>query len=293
MTDTAVCIPVFTRVKKVSDLFNSVEREGLEKVYIADDGEMTDEKRDLYSRDFDFELEVFDLEYDAGVGEKRRILAERPDEDYLLFVDSDMEVPSNYELLERQLEARPDIGFLGGMYLEKDRLYTVASDLFIEDNVLYRDIREVKEMETVAGSPLVEFDFLPQVGLLRKECAEDYNWDGEYTIMREHIDFFVGHWEHTDWTIALSPSVFFPHYPGGDQEFMSNRHSERKFEESDEYFCEKWGVKEFKKGNALWVDTYQPIENMGKLEHFAEICRNHGPIEAIQRTISFLYRKMG
>lgn len=189
---------------------------------------------------------------------KRRILAERPEEKYLLFIDSDMKIPVNYELLVEQVERRPDIGFLAGMYLEKDRLYTVASDLFIDDGTLYRDIREKKEMTSVAGAPIAEFDFLPQVGLLRKECAEDYNWDEEYTIMREHIDFFVGHWKETDWTMAQSTTVFFPHSPGGDEEYELNRNSNTKLENSDKHFLNKWDIDEFKTENARWIDTFNP-----------------------------------
>jgi len=288
VTDIAVCIPVFTRVDKLSNLLDSIEKEGIKKVYIADDGKLTEKKEELYSQTFEFDLTVFDLEYDAGVGKKRQILAMRPKENYLLFVDSDMEVPQNYAVLKKQLEERPNTGFIAGMYMETDRIYTVASDLYLENDVLYRDIREKKEIEWVAGFPLVEFDFLPQVGMLRKECAEDYNWDGEYTIMREHIDFFVGHWKHTDWKMAQCPNVFFPHYPGGNQKYMSERHSDRKYKNSDDHFCDKWGIKKFEKKNALWIDTYQPTSQKSKLDSLFDKYNNDGLTGVIMSISSYL-----
>jgi glycosyltransferase involved in cell wall biosynthesis len=288
MSDIAVCIPVFLRTEKVSTLLDSINRTAIEKVYIADDGEMTEEKTELYATDFEFELEVFDLEYDAGVGKKRNVLAAEPDEEYLLFLDSDMEIPTNYHVLHEQLEARPEVGFVAGTYLEPDRIYTVASDIYIEDDVLYRDIRTNKQIETVAGAPFVEFDFLPQVGLLRRECAEDYNWDSEYTIMREHIDFFVGHWKHTDWKMAVSPSVFFPHYPGGDTEYLSHRKSDAKHDSSDEYFRDKWGVKEFKIANGSWIQTYRPENSEGKIERLADIYRNEGAVAAARSVFRYV-----
>jgi len=292
MSDIAVCIPVFLRTNKVSTLLESVDETEIEKVYIADDGEMTEEKKTLYATDFAFELEVFDLEYDAGVGKKRNVLATEPDEEYLLFIDSDMEIPDNYHILHEQLEARPDVGFVAGMYLETDRIYTVASDIYIEEDILYRDIRTQKQIETVAGAPFVEFDFLPQVGLLRKECAEDYNWDSQYTIMREHIDFFVGHWENTDWKMAQSPTVFFPHYPGGDTEYISHRNSDEKYNDSDEYFCRKWGVTEFKIRNGRWIETYQPENKEGKIELLADIYRDEGVVEAARSVLTYVTRKL-
>lgn len=252
----AVTVPVFSRVGKLESLFRSVETFGIEDVYVADDGEKTDAKEELYSTDWDFSLTVIDLPYDAGVGKKREVLSTRPDEEYLLFLDSDMEVPHNYELLYEQLEERPDSGGVCGMYLEPGRISTVSSDFYEEDGTLYRGVRTRKEIETVAGAPYVEFDFHPQVGLFRRECFEDYTWDDFYTIMREHIDFFLGHWKQTDWTFGLCPEVLIPHYPGGSANYRSHRESEEKFERSDRYFCEKWGYDEMVIENDRWIDTY-------------------------------------
>lgn len=258
MSDIAVCVPMFMRSSKLRTLLASAERSGIEKVYVADDGETTDAKEAIYSADYGFELEVFDLEYDAGVGHKRNVLGSEPDEPYLLFVDSDMQVPPNYMTLYRQLEALPDLGGVTPMYLEDGRISTVSTDLYEEGDRLHRDIRERKEIETVADAPLVEFDFLPNVGLFRKRCLEEYNWDEEYTIMREHLDFYVGHWKRTDWRFGLCPQVLIPHSPGGSEEYVSHRRSEEKFRRSDEYFCRKWNYREVVRGADRWVDTYDP-----------------------------------
>lgn len=255
-TSIAVVVPMFSRVRKLETLFRSAERFDIEKIYIADDGGQTDEKERLYSTDWDFELTVYDLPYDAGVGKKRQVLSTRPDEEYLLFLDSDMKVPHNYELLYRQLEKRPDVGGVCGMYLEPGRISTASSDFYEEDGTLYRGVRTRKEIETVAGAPYVQFDFHPQVGIFRKACFEDYTWDDFYTIMREHIDFFLGHWKQTDWTFGLCPEVLIPHSPGGSVEYRSHRESDEKFKRSDRYFCEKWGYDGLVIETDRWIDTY-------------------------------------
>ena len=292
MPDIAVCVPMFMRSSKLRTLLASAEHVGIEKVYVADDGEMTDAKEAIYATDYEFELEVFDLEYDAGVGHKRNVLGSEPAEPYLLFVDSDMQVPPNYETLHRQLESRPELGGVTPMYLEEGRISTVATDLYEEDGRLYRDIWERKEIESVADAPLVEFDFLPNVGLFRKRALDDYNWDSEYTIMREHLDFYVGHWKRTDWTFGLCPQVLIPHTPGGSDEYVSHRRSETKFQRSDEYFRDKWNYVEVVRGADRWVDTYDP--DLGDfppghpIERFRTVYENGGAIEAAKYAGSYL-----
>lgn len=257
-SEIAVCAPVFKRISKVEDLLESVEKTSLNQVYIADDGKNTTEKERVYNRDWGFDLEIFDLEFDSGVGEKRHVLAKKPEEEYLLFIDSDMKVPQNYEVLLDQLTARQEIGGVCGMYLEDGRIRTVSTDFYEEDGNLIRDIREKKDIQHIAGAPFVEFDFHPQVGLFKKECLMDYNWDNEYTIMREHVDFFLGHFKETSWVFGLSPQVYFRHYPGGSSDYESHRQSDEKYNNSDEYFCKKWGYDEFIVETNEWIDTYNP-----------------------------------
>jgi hypothetical protein len=255
-SEIAVCVPVFKRTPKVEDLLESVEKTSLDQVYIADDGKNTADKERVYNRDWGFDLEIFDLEFDSGVGEKRHILAKKPEEEYLLFIDSDMKVPRNYEVLLKQIKDRPNIGGVCGMILEEGRIRSTSSDFYEEDGNIVRDIKERKEIQYVGGAPFVEFDLHPQVGVFRKECLMDYNWDPEYKIMREHIDFFLGHWQNTSWTFGLSPQVYFRHYPGGSEEYMYYRTSEDRVEDSDEYFCEKWGYEELVVETNEWIDTH-------------------------------------
>lgn len=198
------------------------------------------------------------LEYDAGVGAKRNVLSERPDEKHLLILDSDMEVPHNFEVLRQQLEARPDVGGVSGMYLERGRISTVSTDLYTVGVDLHRGIRERPTIERVSESPFVEFDFHPQVGVFRTACFEDYTWDANYTIGGEHLDFYVGHKQTTDWVFGLCPEVLIPHDPGGSEEYVAHRYSELKNERSREYFLSKWGYDDIVQETDRWIDTYDP-----------------------------------
>lgn len=239
----ALGVKVFTRTEKLANLLESIDPETIGRVYVADDGH-TDERRDLYDRDWPFELSVIDLEYDAGLGRGRVEIVDRLEEEYLLIVDSDHRLPANVDLLRRQLEARPEFGGIAGLLVEYGRLTGMTHDLFEEDGVLIRDVEYDKEVLEAAGHRLVPFDFVPNVCLFRRECLEEYAWDPAYVIAMEHLDFYVGHWLETDWRFGVSPSVQFVHDPKSDATYTANRGDPGKRLASKEYFLDKWGYRQ-------------------------------------------------
>lgn len=258
MSDIALGVKVFTRADRLAGLLDSVPGSPIEVVHVVDDGEMTDRKRDIYQGEYPFELNVIQLEYDAGKGIGYRTLVEESRSEYLLVVDSDHEVPTNVEVLRDQLEETPELGGVSGLLHERGRIRGACHDLYRRGDVLVRDVREEKEVEMVAGHPLVRFDFLPFATLFRRECLETYNWDPEYIIGKAHLDLFVGHLEHTDWEFAVSPNVLFPHYPGGDETYVGNRFSDDKLTRSKEYFLEKWGYRQLLMGQVEWQTGASP-----------------------------------
>jgi hypothetical protein len=258
MSQIALGTKVFSRAGRLSGLLDSVEDTPVDTVYVADDGEPTAEKSRLYDADYPFELQLLNLEYDAGLGFGRDRIVDVLDEEYLLIVDSDHEVPANVETLVAQLEARPDLGGISGLLYEHGKIEGTCHDLFEHGDALVRDVRTDKSVELVAGAPLVEFDFLPNVALFRRECLHDQSWDPEYVIGKEHLDFYVAHERRTDWTFAVSPTVLFPHHPGGDQSYTADRENIQKHQRSKQYFLEKWGYEQIVLGQTDWIDGSSP-----------------------------------
>lgn len=299
MSEIAVGVVMFQRTSKLEKLLESCDELGIETVYVADNGKVDDRKETLYDREFSFDLTVFNLEFNAGVGECRRVLSERPNEEYMLFLDSDMQVPPNYQTLVDQLDRRPSIGGISGSLLElgEHRIRAPASDLFEDGDTLHKDIRENKEIELVAGSPLVTFDFVAQVGLFRRECITDYTWDDFYKIQREHIDFFVGHLRNTSWEFALNPGVYFPHFPGGDEEYVSHRQSDSKIENSHSYFMDKWGYEEVSYNTDVWLDTYNAekgrLGGPSAVEKLKQKFSDQGTLNASKYAANFTLEKIG
>ena len=256
MDEIAVGAVVFQREKKAADLLNSIDGNNLiDTVYIADNGEMTGYKREIYSREYTFGLEVLDLPYDSGLGHGRREIVEHSEESYLLIVDSDVEIPHNIGQLQTILQHRSELGGVGGVLIEGGRIRSDCYDLFERGQLLVKDIRSPKQVQKIGGLPFVEFEQIQNVAMYRRECLTDYCWDPEYKIGWEHTDFFLGHQRRTDWSFGVCPEVMFRHYPGGDEQYHSKRQSQKRIRQSKQYFLNKWGFKQVMNGETRWLGT--------------------------------------
>jgi hypothetical protein len=297
--DIAVGTKVFTRTEKLRRLLDEMP-EWVTTVYVADDGEQTTAKSDLYDRSYPFQLEVLDLEYDAGLGAGRNAIVDSLSEDYVIIVDSDHVVPPTATILYRQLKSQPKMGAIGGAIVEpnQERIYVEGQD-FVEtsqgsEEILTRGPHakyETKDIRIVEQAPLIEFDLLPNAALFRRECLEEQAWDSHYTIEREHGDFYIAQWKYTDWDFAVSPSVYFPHYPGGDTQYMLERHNRDKWNDSQEYFLEKWGYNTDSIQGWNWMTTYknQP-KSKRKARAAVNILVNDGAVDLLRR-VRFYIKK--
>jgi glycosyltransferase involved in cell wall biosynthesis len=258
MPEIALGTKVFSRAEKLGGLLDSIAGTPIDTVYVADDGEPAEEKSRVYDADYEFDLEVLDLEYDAGLGYGRNRIVEASDEPYLLIADSDHEVPPDVDRLVDQLQARPDLGGIAGLLFERGKIRGTCHDLHERGDVLVRDVEGEKAVQRVAGDPLVEYDFVPNACLFRRACLEDRAWDPEYVIGKEHVDFYVTHARETDWSFAVNPTVLFDHYPGGDSAYVADRESAQKLERSKRYFLDKWGYRAIVLGRTDWTDATRP-----------------------------------
>jgi glycosyltransferase involved in cell wall biosynthesis len=256
MEEIAVGATVFNRAEKIADLLDSIGPETpISAVYLGDNGNTTERKEEIYSKEYPFELHVLDLQYDSGLGHSRRKIVERSDEPYLLVVDSDIEIPHEIGRLHTILRQRPELGGVGGVLIEDDRIRSDCYDLFERGSLLLRDLKEPKQVQEVAGLPLVEFDQIQNVAMYRRECLEDYCWDSAYTIGWEHTDFFVGHKKRTEWSFGVCPEVMFRHYPGGSSDYNAKRRSKERIRETKQYFLEKWSYEQVMNGQVTWLRT--------------------------------------
>lgn len=258
MPNVALGVVVLNRVDKLTRLLKSTEDTAVDTVYVADNGKDTAKKASLYAQNFDFKLEVLDLEYDIGLGTSRDAIVKALDEEYLLIADSDHEIVDDINRLVSILESHEDVGGVAGSVMEPERgrIWQSAKDFYESGSNLFRsaDYNE-KELEQINGSIFVQFDFIPYPALYRVECLEDYSWDPEYPLGRAHVDFYVGHWKRTEWIFGICPQVHFGHYPGGDRIYKSHRRDSEKYRRAKSHFREKWGYDSIQPGRGYWYDT--------------------------------------
>lgn len=277
MTELALGVTVFRRTDKLRGLLESIDEQPIDTVYVADQGEITDEKKTLYEREYPFELEVFDLDFNVGTGYCRWIVAEESTEDYLLIADSDNRIPRNVKRLIEQLEQRPEMGGICGILAEENRIWCASHDLQEEDDVLIRGNNTGKETQIVADAPLVEFDVLPNITVFRRECLDDYAWDKEYPAY-QHIDFYVGHKKQTDWSFGVCPEVIFEHYPGGADTYMDFRKDRERLWQGKQMFLSKWDYDQIVLGETTWLWTRSsPPTTKALVEDLAKSCMRELP----------------
>lgn len=286
-TEIAVGVKVFTRTNRLEELLSSVPPGLVSTVYVADDGpEASKEKRRkrLYDESYPFDLVVLDLEYNTGVGYGRRQIVEEFTGEYLLMLDSDLQIPNNVGVLVELLEARPDLGAISGTLAEPpyNRITMLATDFEEQgDIIMLSPFHTEKEIQRVDGYPLLEFDLIPNTALYRRECLEAYSWDPNFEMEYDHQDMYLGHWKQTAWSFGICPQVVLFHYPGGDNDYFEQRWAEQKH--GEEYFLEKWGYEAIGVVDYYWFDGGREPGTDPTQREIA--LRQSGPDKAFERKL--------
>lgn len=252
MSGIALGVPVFCRTDALRRLLKSTP-EYVSSVYIADNGEL-DERGDLYSTDWPFELEVIDVPYDAGIGPCRHAIGEAVSESYLWVGDNDMEFLRRGDLsrLRDILEANPSLGGVSGWLNEDDTVRSGARNLFEHNGTVFKTVRGTPTVE-VNPLPFARFDMIPQCGLFRTEIFDDYAYDPDI-FNSEHLDFFYGHKQLGKWDFASTPAVVIKHNRNIDPEYRESKRGSNRID--FELMQEKWGFDDVQIGQRPdWMST--------------------------------------
>lgn len=255
-----LCVPVLQRTEDLHRLFLSVP-EWVDTVHVADNGPAEADRTHVYGGEYPFELDVIDLPFDVGIGRSRRAAAAASDAEYVVVCDNDMELPGNLETLVEILEADPSLGGVGGILDEHGSLRSGCCNLhdttwWRGGTALVQTINDPPTTEWVAGHPIARFDKLANAMVVRQRCIADYSWD-DSMVDREHLDWFVAHWQETDWEFAVCPEVVFRHHTGGPETYEQQyRHGNTERQERTLVeFCEKWGYDRVVTGDTRWFGT--------------------------------------
>lgn len=257
--DIAVGVPYLGRADRLCDLLLSVPTE-VDRVVVADNA-ASDARRDLFDTEHRFDLDVIDLESDAGIGACRRAVRDAIDAEYMAVVDSDMQLPTDLWKLAEILTRDEPLGAVSGILAEDGSIRSGCCDLHLDstlrqDRVLVQSIREEKSLDWSTGHPVARFDKLANAMLVRKECADEIGWDARLKD-KEHIDFFVNHWENSDWEFGACPDVIIRHNRGGP-EWYTEQYRHGNDERQALYrreFLTKYGYDDVVWGDTRWFGT--------------------------------------
>lgn len=243
-------VPMFSRERALEQFLDSVPAY-VNEVIVADNGEQQD--RAVYRDDWPFELTVLHLSFDCGIGTCRHEIVAACDDPYLWIGDCDMEFssPADLRTLKQILEVHPDLGGVAGWLREGETIRAGAKDLVHHDQAVIKTIPELPEVQH-DPVPHARFEFIPQCGLFRTACFDDYSYDPEM-YNSEHLDFFYGH-KQTRWAFASTPTVLVQHHMDIDEEYRETKRGKNAVD--FELMAEKWGFTEMHPGpRADWCTT--------------------------------------
>lgn len=272
MSELILGVKMFSRVAKLENLLTSAEAHPVTKTIVADGGRPSKEKTRVYNRDWDFDLEVLNLEYDVGLGAGRQAVVEAlpANASYLMIMDPDQIIPSNIMYLVELLETDASLGGVSGLLFEPDsaRISDETWEFHETDSgdtlVVEAD---PKAIETVGNRLFFPADIIPNASVLRKEVVEEYCWDPRFKIAKAHMDFYVGQWKNTDWEFGVCPEVLVKHYPGGDDSYMQQRRSREKIQNAINNFLDKWDYVRIEEGGEHTLDTNPELHEQRTFEH--------------------------
>ena len=265
----SIILKTFLRPEKLDKCLQSISKLTIkpEKVVIGDDGRPTAEKTKIYEKYKKImNLEVVELEFDAGISRARNEGFIRTDTDYILLIDDDHYLPSNIYEIKEILDENPEIGGVSPFWEENGEVYCEAGDLKLGKWVIKGIFEKKEPRRTSSGMGFFIYDFIPNSALFRRECLTDYSWDDFFIIGGEHADFYLTHKKMGKWKFAVTPDYIAIHDPKTSNiEYEQNRHSRNKINRSMKYLAKKHNIKGFIY-DGCYIPKKQPL--MKKLKNF-------------------------
>lgn len=244
----AIGIKTFMREESLFKTLDSIEKHFpyAYRLYIADDGAISDEKEYRYQR---LEVQghvVIRLPFNSGIPIGRNAIVQRVTEDYVLIMDDDIcfTDSKSIERMKQVLDSEDDIGLCAGMIYQENggeyfggHAYSHGLSLEIERGVLYRRSSQGK----LSKANGVLFNYADQVVnffLAKRTLFENVTWDNRIKVEYEHMDFFLN-LKQTRWkaTVCLNTRLTHSHQLELDPFYVRHRISA-----PTSYFYAKYGI---------------------------------------------------
>lgn len=244
--EIAIGIKTFLREKLLFETIDAIKKHFPlpYKLYIADDGAISDEKEYRYQR---LEAEghvIIRLSPNYGISVGRNSIIKRIVEPYVMITDDDIVLQDSKSILNMKsvLDSNADIGLCSGM------LFTESGDFYKNENyqkglrfeidrgLLFR-YPASRNIQKTNGSKFVYADQVVNFFLAKRELFNEVIWDNQIKVEYEHMDFFL-RLKKTNWKAAVCLDAKAIHLnPIDDPTYKSFRDSAPK-----KYFLDKHGL---------------------------------------------------
>lgn len=229
------------------------------RLYICDDGPVSEEKRALYGR-LQGEGHKIWLSKEPVSPSRSRVMMHGMlrDETYVLRMDDDFEVIEGFGVRRYMdvMAADPSIGALSGLEMQRgtgkgvlDGQVSYAIGYFrFEGRVLYKDHVDVGALSyaRLAETRYCAVDFGRNFLLIRRAMLDEIQWDEKIAFAAEHEDFFLQIRRSGKWKYVFIPELTHIHRQDlsdlSDIQYRKSKNSETYRYESLQNFLDKWGV---------------------------------------------------
>lgn len=243
----AVCIKTFLREDVMMRTVAAVKKMMPcdFRLYIADDGTVSDRKEAFYAKLRDEGHVVVTLAYNSGISVGRNALVRVVNEDYVLLLDDDtcVSTPESFKNMKATLDADPDLGIVSAL-LKREGGAWFGPENYSRGLRLDLDGAGLLKRTPVSGPMLkageIQYryaDQVPNVFLAKTEVFKSAMWDERIKVEYEHMDFFL-QLKKTDWRAGVcfnAEAIHFISEP--TPEYNQARRSA-----PSAYFYGKWGI---------------------------------------------------
>lgn len=245
----SIILATFLRPEKLEKCLHSISNLHIkpEKVVVGDNGKPTKRKDKIYSKYKKcINLEVVNLEFDAGLSKARNEAFKKTNTDYVLLIDDDHYLPTNIYEIREVLDENHLIGGVSPFWEENGEIRCGAADLQIGDVIIKGVFQKKKLNRTSSGIGFYNYDMIPNTTMFKKSCLSDYLWDEFFIIGGEHADFYITHKKMRKWKFAVTPDYIIIHDKNmNNVEYVENRTNVNKIKRSMSYLKKKHNIKDF------------------------------------------------
>ena len=248
LSDVTIGIKTFLRDDKLFRALDGIHRHMPEvKMIVADDGEMTSNKGDLYTTLYNRGDQIILMEFDSGFGAKSNRIAQACQTPYLLIGSDDFDFDSlatrvGVEKMVRVLDEFPNVDIISGRV--DNHLY----EFYLTDD----HVGTITEVPCVFSGtwllhPYFPCDLTVNYSLVRRKVFEKIHWDDDVKIGGgEHGAFFVDAMR-AGYKTAWAPGVNIQTQLGQDSALYQRYRNRAR---SPERPCfDKRGIKKYILGN--------------------------------------------